>query len=181
MSNNVYHRPINIPFEIDHPQLIPPQGRRLSILKYDIVDDRVLSFIDSCDAYLVHSEYFVFPPGGSIIIHTDDSSLMSMCKLNTFIGTGLLRWFDPLPEFRNKEVSHSDIGTPYLRFKDEEVTLAYQDQMMGDYIINPGIPHNFLNNSSLPCWVVSFLLFDKHTDTFLKFEDAAERFSKYSR
>ena len=96
-----------------------------------------------------------------------------------FIGTGSMSWFDPLPEHRNKEILFSEINSPYMFFPREEVELVHQNQMYGDYLINPGIPHNFVNNSAHECWVVSLTLFDKNTQTFLSFEEAVKRFNAY--
>jgi quercetin dioxygenase-like cupin family protein len=169
-----------MPFDVVHPPLAPmPEGRQNTILNYQAVDINLLDFIDSFDTYPIHQEYFIFAPGGRIIIHTDDESIRNICKLNMFIGTGLLGWFEPLPEFKNKKVSYTDIGTPYLWFQDYEVTQVHQEQMFGNHIINPGIPHNFINNSSEVVWIVSLLLGDKKTKTFLDFEDAVERFRNY--
>ncbi len=175
MSNSIYHHPISIPFDIKHPQLSPPEeGRLMANRRYDIVDKRLLSFIDSCDAYFVFNEYFVFTPGSTLRIHVDEPTLTrSICKLILFMGDGgLVNWYDPLPEFKNKEGR---------LFFDQEVTLAHQEHMIGDYIVNVGIPHNFYNNTDSLSYVAGFLLFDKHTNTFLTFEDGVERFSKYAR
>lgn len=177
MSNNFCSR-VSIPFEVKHPYLEPPsQGRLNTILNYQIVDERLLELIDSRDAYPIHTEYFIFPPGGKIVIHTDDSSVSDLCKLNMFLGTGLLRWFDPLPEFKNKPISYSAIGTPHLQFAESEVSLLHEEQMFGDYIFNPAIPHNFFNNSCEVVWIVSILLFDKKTDSFLHYNEAVQRFN----
>ncbi len=96
-----------------------------------------------------------------------------------FIGTGLMSWFNPLPDYKNKKMSLTEIGSPYMSFSKEEVKLAHYNQMRGDYIINPGIPHSFVNNSACDCWVVSLALLDKNTRDFLLFEDAIKSFNKY--
>ncbi len=106
MSNDRYHRPITIPFDVKHPPFSPPEGGRLlANRRYDIIDERLLEFIDSCDAYFVFNEYFVFTPGASIRIHVDEySPTRSICKLNIFMGgTGTVKWFNPLPEFEDKD------------------------------------------------------------------------------
>lgn len=172
MSDNRYYRPISIPFDIKHPEFGEPvRGQGMANRRYDVIDNRLLEFIDSCDVYPVYNEYFIFAPGGSIKIHVDEPSLTSVCKLDIFLGgTGTLKWFDPIPEFKDKGIRV---------FSPEKVTLAYEKEMMGEYILNVGIPHTFINTSDSLCYVVGFLLFDKHTKTFLSFEDGIERFSKY--
>lgn len=180
MNENIFHQKLNLPFKINHSSLdLPAQRRAFSISKYEVIDQRIIDLIDCCGAYPVHTEYFALPPRGIVTVHVDDGLLYNRTKLNMFVGTGLMRWFDPLPEFKNKQISYTEIGSPFISFLDHEVQLIHENQMFGDYIINPGIPHNFLNNSSENCWVVSFVLFDKNTQTFLLFEDAVERLKEY--
>ena len=174
MSNKIYHHPISIPFDIKHPEFgTPIRGQTMVNRRYDIIDERLLDFIDSCDAYIIYNEYFVFPPGGKIKIHVDESSSTSVCKLDIFLGSiGTLKWFNPIPETKSKGVRV---------FSPEEVTFSHEEEMSGAYILNVGIPHTFINDSDSLCYVVGFLLFDKYTDTFLTFETGIERFSKYAR
>jgi hypothetical protein len=172
LSDNIYYRPISIPFDIKHPEFGEPvRDRGTANRRYDIIDKRLLTFMDSCDVYPVYNEYFVFAPGASIRIHVDEPSLTSVCKLDIFLSSaGTLKWFDPIPEVKNKGMR---------LFSPEEVTLAYEKEMFGENIINVGIPHTFINTSDSLCHIVGFLLFDKHTNAFLSFEDGIERFSKY--
>jgi hypothetical protein len=174
LSNDIYYRPLSIPFDIKHPEFgAPIRDQAMANRKYDVIDTRLLDFIDSCGVYPVYNEYFVFAPEGSMKIHVDEPTLTSVGKLVIFLGsTGKLKWFDPIPEAKGKGIRV---------FSQEKVTLAYESEMMGEYIINVGIPHTFVNDSDSLCYIVGFLLFDKHTNTFLSFEDGVERFSKYAR
>jgi hypothetical protein len=172
LIDNRYYRPISIPFDIEHPKFADPiRNQFMTNRKYDVIDKRLLDFMDSCGVYPVYNEYFIFVPGADIKIHMDEPTLKSVCKLDIFFGgTGTLKWFDPLPEFEDQRIRV---------FRPETVTQVYEREMTGEYIINVGIPHKFVNTSDSLCYVVGFLLFDKHTNTFLTFEDGIQRFSKY--
>ena len=178
MRSNVFHRRIELPFKLIHSPLKRAIQEPFSLDVYEVVDQRLLHLIDSCGAYIQSAECFTIPPRGFVNIHLDDGLLSNRTKLNIFLGTGLMKWFQPLPAFKNKKTELTDVGGQYTSFTEDEVELVHENKMSGEYIINPGIPHSF-KNSLYDCWVVSLTLFDKTTQDFLLFEDAINSFSKY--
>ena len=178
MSNFLY-QPLNLPFEVRHPTLPKPSKEApCSIHSYDIIDQRILDVIHSCGAYSYHSEVFAFAPGGIAPIHVDSAKPSNMAKFNIVVGTGKIEWYTPISSTA-KLPSLTDIGTPYLMYSLEEVNLLHQAQMNGPSLINAGVPHGFVNNSSDACWVVSVVLFDLKTKDHIQFHEALIKFNKY--
>ncbi len=179
MKNFLYHI-IQLPFEVVHPTLPKPNKVDIcSIHTYDIVDQRLLNLIAGCGCYPFHTEVFGFLPGTTAPIHIDSRVPSNMAKLNFVVGTGVVSWHAPLPAAANKSPELTDIGTPYLMYSPDEVFPLYSTQTTGPSIINAGVPHSFVNNSSEDCWVVSIVLFDPATDDHVQFDEATTKFDQY--
>ena len=188
---NIYHRYINLPFEIERPKItcdFPNQIRHEAINHH--VDQKMVDFNNSLGLKVTHTEVFYTPPNGDKIpIHTDLPALDNRVKINVTWGPeeGVIRWFrhnDLSKLYHNsnevyKGGGFSDEEHQNLLAEEEDCTLVYEANTNKPSIVNVGQLHGTYNPGDYGRWTLCFHICRQDINDFLDFETALKYYKDY--
>ena len=152
-SHNIYHRYLNLPFEIKKPQCFeenPPDIKHIVDLDYDAQEMNL--FLSTLGLRVAKCEAFYTPPGKKIPVHTDGDNFV---KINKTWGPELAvtRWFELRQDAAligdpNKIFLGRAYGDSVKRADEEQCDLVYQACTNVASLVNVGIFHGTYNPSS---------------------------------
>jgi hypothetical protein len=188
---NIYHRYINLPFEIKRPDMtleFPEHILHKAI--NDHVDEQVNKFNESLGLKVTHTELFYTPPNGQKIpIHTDLPALDNRVKINLTWGPeeGVIRWFEhnnPEDMYHNDNTVYKDTGFTEeehqnLLAEEHECTLVYEANTNRPSIVNVGQLHGTYNPGNEGRWTLCFHIGYLDYEDFLTFDKALEYYKDY--
>lgn len=199
-SDNIYHRYLNLPFEITKPDILktrPEQWRHEDINPW--ICEHLESWLNSLGLYSCHTEVFYTPPDhGEIPIHCDDVSLDNRAKINITYGpnTGTIRWWksndakkiigkDAAQEMLGSEAVSDDFSERThhnLVAHKEDCELVYEANTNKVSLVNVGQLHSTYNpDPSEGRWTLCFVPARKERTNkrHLTFAEAVEVFEPY--
>ena len=192
--NNIFHRYINLPFEITKP---PICNLRLKQLKQQSIpyheDKKMLSFLNKLGVDVLNIEVFYTPSKKSLPIHLDTDEIDNHVKLNISYGPpeGATRWWKPLNFNLEKEkekiarysgeelmgLANSHHNYKPIMLKEEECELVYDANTNTPSLVNAGIFHSSYNPTDEGRWTLSFVI--GKNNKYLCWDDAIEIFKDY--
>lgn len=185
MMNNIYHRYLDLPFEIKPPDFFQECGdivihRNLNHLDYPDID----SFFDDLGLRRQIRECFYTPPFGKIPIHTDHGSYTNHAKINVTWGPeeGVIQWWkSDIVEERviNGDIENTTAYHHNLWSKEEDSVLLYEANTNIPSLVNVGILHGTNNPSPYGRWTLCFVPIDRKKDEYLHWNTALKIFKDY--
>ena len=196
---NIFHRYINLPFEIEKP---PICNLKLKQLKHQDIpyhkDGKMINFLSKLGLNILNTEVFYTPGSKSLPIHIDNSELDNHVKINISYGPpeGTTRWWKPLNFDHKKEYNKQfdskldeegkedliGLKDTYLqhrsiRLEEEECELIYEANTDKPSLVNVGAFHSSYNPTDEGRWTLCFVI-GKGTK-YLYWDDAMEIFKDY--
>ena len=187
---NIYHRYINLPFELAKPDKIkdffPEHMRHERIM--DHTDPNMEKFAESLGLELYLTEVFYTPPNGGIIpIHTDLPEFDNRVKINKTWGPegGTMRWWKIKDESKlfgtdmdaYKSSGFTEVKHNNLRAEVEDCDLVYEADTNPVSLVNVGQLHSTYNPGDYGRWTLCFHIWKD--GEFVDWDSAQEIFAEY--
>ena len=202
-SDNIYHRYLNLPFEITTPDVLktkPEKWRHEDINPW--VCNNLEKWLNTLGLHTCHTEVFYTPPNhGEIPIHCDDVTVDNRTKINITYGpaNGTIRWWKSkkVQQIVGKEAGQELVGKDALPddFSErthhnlvalkEDCELVHEANTNKVSLVNVGQLHSTYNpDPSQGRWTLCFVpaslkLLEKTNRRHLTFEEAVEVFEPY--
>ena len=198
-SENIFHRYMQLPFEIDkHPlcDTTPDTVAHHDINPYR--DPRIEAFNGSLGLITVHTEVFYTPPGGELPIHADDVAIDNRAKINITWGPpeGTVRWWksENAKAITDLESAKEMLGTELqpdedfsarehanLLAKKEDCELIWEANTNKVSLLNVGQLHSTYNPTNVGRWTLCFVPASHaiRGGAYLTFEEAVEVYGDY--
>jgi|TARA_B100000214_G_scaffold141226_1_gene100957 hypothetical protein len=199
-QENIYHRYLNLPFEISkHPlcETVPDSMQHIDIWPYK--DEAMDKWLASIGLHCNHTEVFYTPPnGGELPIHADDLTIDNRAKINITWGPkeGTVRWWESanakqitdlesakemLGEELQPDDDFSERQHTNLLAKKEDCTLVYECGTNTPSLLNVGQLHSTYNPTNEPRWTLCFVPGDHNVrgGRYLTFKEACEYMKEY--
>ena len=199
-SENIFHRYMQLPFEINkHPlcDTTPDTVAHHDINPYR--DPKIEEFNGSLGLITVHTEVFYTPPGGELPIHADDVALDNRAKINITWGPpeGTVRWWksENAKAITDLESAKEMLGTelqpdedfsarehPNLLAKKEDCELIWEANTNEISLLNVGQLHSTYNpHPTEGRWTLCFVpgSLAIRGGAYLTFEEACEVYKDY--
>ena len=183
--NNLY-RKLKLPFDVATPGFPMPYNMvegasEFTMFRYDCnsLDYRFIELITRLGLTIAWIEICYNPPHTELPIHLDETNIYSgMTKLNLHIGhpSCTVNWYTPLPTSTNQS-SLSPLSTSVILYNYQDVNLLSSRSIDRLSIMDVSVPHNLINHSDQPSWVLSMVLHYKGAQ--LNFNDALQLFDEY--
>ena len=199
MNKNMYHRYLKIPFEHIKPVCFSEQPSKMrgtnwheEVITQEHWDIRFVEWLNNynlkpsniCEAF------YNSPSGGGLPIHNDTPDISNSVNINFTWGplTSTTRWWQlkngssfeiELPE--NTHITEQKINPDvnikqYLRAREEECDLMYEQVIHTPSLMNVGQLHNTHNpDTKMGRWTLSYIIL-KSDNTHLQFEEALKIF-----
>ena len=89
--------------------------------------------------------------------HIDGSDIIDRVTMNWIVqGTGSeMHWYTLAPGSIITEGVKTQAGTPYTRYKEEDVVHLHSQPVLWPSIVQVGIPHKITNYTDEPRWCIS--------------------------
>lgn len=194
--NNIYHRYLNLPFEITKPPIcnIPLKELKHQDIPYH-VDENMSNFLQKLNLRVANTEVFFTPGGGKLPIHIDDWKMDNHVKINISYGPpeGTTRWWKSLKFNNEKEYKDGgyDISSHYnihyenftdrhhrsIWLKEEDCELIYEASTNKPSLVNVGTFHSSYNPTNIGRWTLCFVIGTQ--DDYLYWDDAVKVFQDY--
>jgi len=192
---NIYHRYLNLPFEIrKYPMfdLQPKKMRHQDITGY--IDKNVLNLHKDLGLSIIHTEIFYTPPGGSIPIHTDEKRFDNHVKVNVSWGPeqGRTRWWQ---SNKTKVVTDRQTAQDMLDLhdedqfstrdhtgllaKNEDCTLVWEANTNRPSLVNVGQLHDTYSPLDGGRWTLCFVPGNKNGSDYVYWDEALEIYKDY--
>ena len=197
MTENIYHRYLDLPFEITkHPDFT---GSPTDMKHYDINDyndDAMNEWHKSLGLYIRHTEIFYTPPGGNLPIHCDEAELTNHVKINKTWGPeeGVTRWWTSNNVTVNdgrdgaKEVleNFDDNAIEEFSYREHRVlvsnpddcNLVYEANTNTPSIVNVGQLHDTHNPTDQGRWTICFVP-ARGDDFYIYWDEAMEIYKDF--
>ena len=196
--DNIYHRFLDLPFEIPRPEItytVPDK------LRHDYLPESPFSemqrFLRSLNLVCTLHEVFYTPPnGGAMPIHLDKPVIDNRVKINMTWGPeeGRTRWWKLKDGINMDDVKHptdlneykahdfSDHKHDNLLFSDENCDMVYEASTNRPSLLNVGQLHSTYNPGDVGRWTVCYHIgwriptMHDGNDNALKFDEALKVF-----
>ena len=196
MNKNMYHRYLTLPFEHSMPKCYNTEHNDVDYhVQFVQKEWWDLRFVEWLKKYQlkpsnVSEGFYVRPNGGGLPIHNDSAVLSNIVNINFTWGplTSTTRWWQlkngssfeiELPE--NTHITEQKIKPDvnikqYLRAREEECDLMYEQVIHTPSLMNVGQLHNTNNpDTKMGRWTLSYIIL-KSDNTHLQFEEALKIF-----
>ena len=164
MSDNIYHRYLNLPFEISIPEVIKTQPEKWRHEElHPWVCNNLEQWLNSLGLHTYSTEVFYTPPNhGEIPIHCDNMAKDNRVKINISFGpeNGTIRWW------KSKKVN-LHVGNPKENSKTilknlvalkEDCKLVYEANTNKVSLVNVGQLHSTYNPDPIQGrWTLCFI------------------------
>lgn len=184
---NIYHRYLDLPFEIKPPDFFQECGdivlhQNLNHLDYPDID----SFFDGLGLYCEIRECFYTPPFGKVPIHTDHGSYTNHAKINVTWGPeeGVIQWWksDIVEEKTiNDNIENTSSYHHNLWSKEEDSILLYEANTNIPSLVNVGILHGTNNPTLSGRWTLCFVPRIIKEQSYVRWDNALKIFQNYIR
>lgn len=192
MSDNIYHRFLNLPFELKRPKILnppfPDDYAHYEMTSY--FDSDMQRFLRKLNLTIGNIEAFYTPPGGKISIHCDESTLDNHVKINTTWGPeeGRTRWWKCenveaagsaeaiLSEYKGASAAYRQAKC--LRGYEETCEMVYEASTNRPSLINVGQMHSTYNPTDEGRWTLCFVPCLPHRD-YIFWSEAMHIFKDY--
>jgi hypothetical protein len=194
---NIYHRFLNLPFEIERPEITYTIPDKLRHETLSIPFDEMNRWLRSLNLMCLQREVFYTPPGGGAMpIHLDKPLMDNRVKINLTWGPeeGRTRWWKlkdgiglddvATPTDLNvyKSTGFSDDKHDNLLFTEETCEMVYEASTNRPSLLNIGQLHSTYNPGTEGRWTVCYQIgwriprMHDGNDNSLKFNDALKVF-----
>ena len=192
---NIYHRYINLPFEIarpdnthEYPNIVQHVDMR------DHVDQNMLDFHHSIGLEIQYMELFYTPPNQVLPIHSDLPVLDNRTKINITWGPdeGRTRWWKAKSPDLMKVTGLSDYGDDFsgedhhrnLTAAEEDCDMVWEANTNKPSLVNVGQLHSTYNPGEYGRWTLCFCIGEQvgsrdMKTTFLNWENALDKYKDY--
>lgn len=162
--------------EID-PFLFPKV--RHTRLGLEVLSNDIIQLFDRLNLKINLVEVFYSRPFLTSGIHIDSSG-GDINKINWVFGGAEceMNWYSVNQHSAAKEIKNTMIGTDYLQFATNEVTLEASKVLHSPSLVHVGIPHN-VQNKSQDRWCVSVVYKTKDTDRRPTMAQSLEIFKEF--
>jgi len=196
---NRFHRYLNLPFEIEQPDICKEFHDDMKHLDInDYTDEKVVAWLHKLGLCVSHTEVFYTPPnGGKLPIHSDETTLDDHVKINVTWGPeeGVMRWWKT-----NKTQVFTDIEDVKANYKDvavdsadefshrqhtnvlaleEDCTLMYEANTNKPSLVNVGVLHSTYNPTQQGRWTLCFVVGIPNGHGYVYWDEALEYFKDY--
>ena len=195
---NIYHRYLNLPFEITkHPMFDtePTELKHHDINPYR--DPLVDEFHKDLGLIINHTEVFYTPPGASLPVHADDVTLDNHVKINITFGPeeGRIRWWQ---SNNTKVVTDTETAKQMLKDIDvktadefserehtnvlanrDECTLVYEANTNRPSLVNVGQLHDTYSPPHAGRWTLCFVPGWPNGHGYIYWDEAMEIYKDY--
>jgi hypothetical protein len=180
----IYAVDLQLPFETDMLDLAkrvigpnPPMDKATQYrVPNELLDVRVLRFLEDLGIAVRHAEAFHTPPKTTLHLHVDGANLDDCAKLNWCYGGGSTKmmWWKLKP---GKEAipQKTAIGTNYLTMHANDCVPVHSWHIKTPTLVNVGRPHSVPNFSDESRWVISLVLWSPDGTKAVQMEEAAQR------
>ena len=194
--NNIFHRYINLPFEITKPPICNLKLKQLKHQHIPYHKDSVMdNFLSKLGLSVLNTEVFYTPGGKSLPIHIDGPELDNHVKINISYGPpeGTTRWFKApnidikellKDQFENIEPNQNleGIAGTYIEHKsitveEKDCNMVYEANTDKPSLVNVGAFHSSYNPTDEGRWTLSFVI--GKNNKYLCWDDAIEIFKDY--
>ena len=147
----------------------------------ETVDNDVLKFLEPLGLTVGHCEAFYTPPNGELLLHVDRDKPNNDCKLNWVYGAkgSVMEWWIPKDPYCPLNIRTNPTGYHYIEYSKEECNKAWSAEIGTPSMINSGIPHCVVNSTSEGRWCYSHVIFDKHNNKILQWNEAVGIFKPW--
>jgi|TARA_B100000035_G_C20858613_1_gene490840 hypothetical protein len=196
---NHYHRYLDLPFEIEKPDIFNSEQK--TVMQKALpnhYDQNMVDFLAKFGMKLLMIECFFTPPnGGKVPIHTDfwwwETDFV---KINKTWGPedGKIIWYKaskttPITVKPGKNTSDVEPGESVV-YQTDDVTILtasqkdctplYEANTNKPSLVNTGILHGTLNPSNEPRWTICFQpVWDIETEAYVTWHEAMDIFKDY--
>jgi hypothetical protein len=184
--DNIYHRYLNLPFEIARPPITheTPQNWEQISLRGKYQDPNIESWLKKLGLECLKTEVFYTPPNGSVPIHTDDyndkdDSPDDHVKINMTWGSekATVRWWTSDKTYRWQDPKADYSTQPILLAKEEDSTLVFERNTNKPSLLNVGVLHSTHNPTNEPRWTICFV--PGYRGKMIKLKTALRIFKKF--
>ena len=179
---NKYHRYINLPFELERPEICK-QKIKHPVYHQDIdhKDSNLETWLDQFeDVCIGHTEVFWTNGGCELPIHTDECTFDDHVKINLSWGSeeGLTRWWkSDIVKYREEE-GGGHVHRNLISLK-ENSTLVHEACTNTPSLVNVGQLHSSYNPSDSGRWTLCFVLANKTKTDFIYWDKAVKMFGEH--
>lgn len=178
MTQNIFHRYLTLPFEIEKPNFCnyPPDEFYKKI--HDYYDEKMYKFHEYLGLYVKHVDLIYTEPGSKIPMHVDGPMIDDHVKINKTWGPdeGVMRWWNPKNYFTH-QLDNSYYKT--LVAYEEESELLFEVNTNKTSLVNVGRFHTTYNPSSQGRWTLSFIPAKKSNKENVVWHEALEIYKEY--
>lgn len=183
---NVYHRYLNLPFEIKPPKFFEEEQGN-SVKHYDLknidypdIDNFFKQFSLICDV----KECFYTPPYGKVPIHTDHSTYTNHVKINVTWGPkeGVMQWWkskNAKQKVIDGNIENTNSYHKNLWAEEKDCTFLYEVNTNTPSLVNVGILHGTNNPTPVGRWTLCFVPFDPKNQSYINWDNAMKIFKNY--
>ena len=199
MTENNYHRYLDLPFELTKPAMadssFPDHPKHENLDDYE--DPNIMPFLHSLGLKCNHIEMFYTPPhGGELPIHTDLAALDDRTKINLtwapddstirwwkardendIINTGKMKASEAQEIIDAPEGEFSDAEHQNLIAHEKDCDMVWEANTNKVSLCNVGQLHSTYNPGDFGRWTLCFHI--SKQDTFLPWGEALDYFADY--
>lgn len=191
---NVYHRYLNLPFEIKPPKFF--EEEQGNTIKHYVLDDLdypdIDNFFSQFNLMCGRKECFYTPPYGKVPIHTDHESYTNHIKINITWGPeeGVIQWWES--DITEEKIIDGNLENTSayhhnLWAKEEDCRFLYQANTNIPSLVNVGVLHGTNNPTPVGRWTLCFVpLYKKNSSNYIQrnelcveWNDAMKIFKNY--
>lgn len=187
MSENNYHRYLNLPFELTKPSIVNSPSRDYPFHEElnDYEDPNIMPFLHNLGLKCNHVEVFYTPPNGGVLpIHTDLPQLDNRTKINLTWGPddSTIRWWKIRDENDIITINgtHGDFSTEEhqnLMANEKDCDMVWEANTNRVSLCNVGQFHSTYNPGDFSRWTLCFHI--SKQDTFLPWDESLDYFADY--
>lgn len=183
---NVYHRYLNLPFELTKPETFdtfkPEKITHCHLSNYQD-RDRMQEYLDSKGLKLLHIESFCSPPQQSLQIHLDEMEEKDVIKIIQTWGPdredSVTRWWESDNTYIRNHPAYSDESIKEMEpcysvvADTEHCNMMFEANTNRPSVINAGKLHDTYNPGPEHRWTICFVI-GKKDYSFLSFAETIE-------
>jgi hypothetical protein len=185
--DNGYYQPLKLDFELDtsHFEAIrltiaDPSKKETLIMGTAFVDEVLRKFVASVNCCIIQMTYFYTPAGQSRVIHSDNTWMDNITKLNFVInGSGsVMKWWQLKEKNAEARIGVLPNGRKYNYFSADQCDLVAVKELTGPTMVNVGALHSVENFTDNNRWAISYTLGDQNGMP-LQWNEAVKIFQPY--
>lgn len=185
--DNGYYQPLKLDFELDPSHfeatrltIADPSKKETLMMGTAFVDESLRKFLASVNCCVIQMNYFYTPAGQSRVIHSDNTRMDNITKINFVInGSGsVMKWWQLKDKNAGPRVGVLPNGRKYNYFSADQCDLVATKELTGPTMVNVGALHSVENFTNNDRWAISNLLGDENGKP-LQWSEAVRIFQPY--